>query len=314
MPGADELPQSGNEDRNGIVAAPFQGPENGNQDPLGQYAFVAAVAVHDLAGQHREADLALAMVVGRGNLRMIQKREKFIPVFFQPRGQAARIGIGVGCLCNKFCLCLYPDTPSGLVRVQDRRVPDLGDQGFVPKQQDPAQRVPLPEHAPFRPGEAQMEVEGVPDLGERQAQSVMPIVGAAVQAVFFPAVDGIGLSAGVAGMARVSVRFFLLSEFLPGLFGRFEVRRNHLGRGGRRRLGRFHPPGDFQEKKDERFGALIPGLLGQETSLLFPEGGAGVEQFAQDLLNERGRVLFHVHLNFETGSEVTLGVIYFWIS
>ena len=139
-------------------------------------------------------------------------------------------------------------------------------------------------------------------------------VGTAVQAVFFPAVDMIGLAAGVAGMARLAARFFLPAGLLPGLGGGLEMRRNHPGRGGGRGRGRLQMPGDFQEKKDERFGALIPGLLGQETSLLFPEGGAGVEQFAQDLLNERGRVLFHVHLNFETGSEVTLGVIYFWIS
>jgi len=52
--------------------------------------------------------------------------------------------------------------------------------------------------------------------------------------------------------------------------------------------------------------------LREKTGLLFPELGAGVEQFAQDLLNERGRVLFHVHLYFETGPEVTSGVIYFF--
>ncbi len=95
MPGADVLPQGGNESRDGIVAAPFQGPENGHQNPLGQRALVAAVAVHDLADQHREADLALPVVVGRGNLRMAQKREELVPVFLQPRGQAARVGVRV---------------------------------------------------------------------------------------------------------------------------------------------------------------------------------------------------------------------------
>ncbi len=95
MPGADVFPQSGNEGRDGIVSAPFQGPENGHQNPLGQRALVAAVAVHDLADQHREADLALPVVVGRGDFRMALKREDLVPVFFQPRGQAARIGVGV---------------------------------------------------------------------------------------------------------------------------------------------------------------------------------------------------------------------------
>jgi len=32
-----------------------------------------------------------------------------------------------------------------------------------------------------------------------------------------------------------------------------QVWRNHPGRGGGRGRGRLHPPGDFQEKKDERF-------------------------------------------------------------
>ena len=79
MSGADVVPQGGNESGDGIVAAP-QGAENGHK--------------------HRRTDLALAWVDGRGNLRMAQKREEFIPVFLQPVGQAARISIGVGCLCN----------------------------------------------------------------------------------------------------------------------------------------------------------------------------------------------------------------------
>ncbi len=137
-------------------------------------------------------------------------------------------------------------------------------------------------------------------------------VGAAVQAVFFPAVDVIGLASDVAGMARLSARFFLPAGWLPGLGGGLEVRGNHPGRGGRRRRRGIHPPGDFQEKKDERFLARGQDLLREKTGLLFPELGAGVEQFAQDLLNERGRVLFHVHLYFETGPEVTSGVIYFF--
>jgi len=193
--------------------------------------------------------------------------------------------------------------PPGLVRVQDRRVPDLGDPGFVPEEQDPAQRMPLPDHAAFRPGEVQMIVESLEDLREGHPQRVMPIsgqhqqavadagvgegvghrgfhgflttraivavddmfrhfrprlggkvfddpdadalwtvaplqrtaaVGAPIQAVFFPAVDVIGLGAMVAGMAFLTARFFLLAGFLPGWFGRFEVRGNHAGRGGGR--------------------------------------------------------------------------------
>jgi len=61
---------------------------------LDQHALVAAVAVLDLADQDRETDLALTVVVGRGNFRMIQKREDLIPVLFQPPGQAARAGLG----------------------------------------------------------------------------------------------------------------------------------------------------------------------------------------------------------------------------
>ncbi|MFB3788286.1 MAG: hypothetical protein ACE15F_18155 [bacterium] len=50
-------------------------------------------------------------------------------------------------------------------------------------------------------------------------------VGTAVQAVFFPAVDGIGLASAVAGMARLAARLlFLLPGFLPGLGGGLEVR------------------------------------------------------------------------------------------
>ena len=79
MPGADVVPQGGNESGDGIVAAP-QGAENGHK--------------------HRRTDLALAWVDGRGNLRMAQKRDELVPVFLQPRGQAARVGVLVGGLCN----------------------------------------------------------------------------------------------------------------------------------------------------------------------------------------------------------------------
>ncbi len=77
MPGADVLPQGGNESGDGIVAAP-QGVENGQKHP--------------------PTDLPLGWVDGRGDLRMTQKPQEFIPVFLQPRGQEARVC--VGCLCN----------------------------------------------------------------------------------------------------------------------------------------------------------------------------------------------------------------------
>jgi len=118
-------------------------------------------------------------------------------------------------------------------------------------------------------------------------------VGTAVQLVFFPAVDGIGLAAGVAGMARLAARFFLPAGLLPGLGGGLEMRGNHPGRGGRRRRRGIHPPGDFQEKKDERFLARGQNPLREKTGLLFPEGGAGVEQFGENLRDDRGPVLFH---------------------
>ncbi len=63
MPRADIFAQGGHEGRDGIVAAPFQGAENGHQNPLGQRALVAAVAVHDLAHLQSRADLVLIQVV-----------------------------------------------------------------------------------------------------------------------------------------------------------------------------------------------------------------------------------------------------------
>ncbi len=118
-------------------------------------------------------------------------------------------------------------------------------------------------------------------------------VGAAVQAVFFPAVDGIGLSAGMAGMARLAARLLFLAGWLPGLGGDLEMRGNHPGRGGRRRRRGIHPPGDFQEKKDERFLARGQDPLREKTGLRFPERGSGVEQFVENLRDDRGPVLFH---------------------
>ena len=118
-------------------------------------------------------------------------------------------------------------------------------------------------------------------------------VGTAVQAVFFPAVDGIGLSAGVARMDRLAARLLFLLGFHPGLGRGFKVRRNHSGRGRRRRRGGIHPPEDFQEKKDERFPACGQDPLREKTGLLFPERGAGVEQFGENLRDDRGPVLFH---------------------
>jgi len=118
-------------------------------------------------------------------------------------------------------------------------------------------------------------------------------VGTTVQAVFFPAVDVIGLAAGVAGMARLAARFFLPAGLLPGLGGGLEMRGNHPGRGGGRGRGRLQMPGDFQEKKDERFLARGQDPLREKTGLLFPEGGAGVEQFGENLRDDRGPVLFH---------------------
>ena len=188
MPRADIFAQGGHESRDGIVAAPFQGAENGHQNPLGQRALVAAGAVYDFAEQHREADLPLPVVVGRGDLRMIQKREELIPVFLQqlghaPHGQAAAAAVHEidgdrfgGEAPQPVGHPVHP--PSGLVRV-----PDLGDQGFVPEEQDLAQRAPLPDHAAFRPGEAQMIVESLEDLREGHPQRVMPIGGQPQQAV-----------------------------------------------------------------------------------------------------------------------------------
>ncbi len=227
-------------------------------------------------------------------------------------------------------------------------MPDLGDQGFVPEEQDLAQRVPLPDHAAFRPGKVQVIVEGVPDLRKRQAQGVMPIggqpqqavadagagegvfhlgfhgflttrtivavdemfryfrprvggqvfdnadadalfavtalqgaaaVGAAVQAVFFPAVDVIGLGTVVAGMARLAARFLFLPGFLSGLGGGLEVRGNHPGRRGRRRRGGIDPPEDFQEKKQEGLFVSSQESLRQETGLLVSQGGVQTLDF-----------------------------------
>jgi len=42
--------------------------------------------------------------------------------------------------------------PPGLVRVQDRRVPDLGDQGFIPEEKNTAQCVTLRIISPFDQG------------------------------------------------------------------------------------------------------------------------------------------------------------------
>ena len=70
MPHTDVFPPGGNESRDGIVAAPFQGAEYDHQHPLGQRALAAAVAAHDFADQHCRADLVLPVVVRRGNLRI----------------------------------------------------------------------------------------------------------------------------------------------------------------------------------------------------------------------------------------------------
>ena len=118
-------------------------------------------------------------------------------------------------------------------------------------------------------------------------------VGTTVQAVFFPAVDVIGLSVGVAGMARLAARFFLPAGLLPGLGGGLEMRRNHPGRGGGGRRLLINPSGNFQKKKDERFLARGQDPLREKTGLLFPEGGAGVEQFGENLRDDRRPVLFH---------------------
>ena len=97
----------------------------------------------------------------------------------------------------------------------------------------------------------------------------------------------------LAGMARLAARFFLPAGLLPGLGGGLEMRRNHPGRGGGRGRGRLQMPGDFQEQKDERFLACGQDPLREETGLLFPEGGAGVEQFGENLRDDRRPVLFH---------------------
>ncbi len=52
--------------------------------------------------------------------------------------------------------------------------------------------------------------------------------------------------------------------------------------------------------------------MDEKANLRFSERGAGVEQFGENWLDDGGPVLVHVHLNFETGPEVTLGVIYFF--
>ena len=67
-----------------------------HQHPLRPRAAIAAVALHHFAPDHRRPDLALPVVVGRGDFRMALKREDLVPVFFQPPGQAARIRVGVG--------------------------------------------------------------------------------------------------------------------------------------------------------------------------------------------------------------------------
>ncbi|MFB3789416.1 MAG: hypothetical protein ACE15F_23910 [bacterium] len=102
-------------------------------------------------------------------------------------------------------------------------------------------------------------------------------------------------------MVRLAARLRFPAGLIPGLGGGVEARGNPPGRDGGRGHGWMHPPGDFQDKKDVRFGALGPGLQDQETGLLFPKHVAGVEQFAQNLIDDGGPVLVHVPLNFETG-------------
>lgn len=75
MPCADIFPQSGNEDRDGIVAAPFQGAEYAHQPRLRLRAALAVGALYHLAPDHRRPELPLPVVVGRGDLRMTLKYE-----------------------------------------------------------------------------------------------------------------------------------------------------------------------------------------------------------------------------------------------
>ena len=73
----------------------------------------------------------------------------------------------------------------------------------------------------------------------------------------------------------------------------------------------IHLPEDFQEKKQESLFAAGQGSLRQETSLLVPQRGVQAVDFAQNLLDDRGPVLFHIHTNIDAGPEVTLREIFF---
>ena len=61
-----------------VVAALFEGAEDGHQDGLAVGTVLAAIAVAVFADDHRRADGPLGRVVVERNVRLIQKREQFV--------------------------------------------------------------------------------------------------------------------------------------------------------------------------------------------------------------------------------------------
>lgn len=71
-----------------IVAAAFQSAKNRHQNRLRLRARFALVTLNHLAHNHRRAYFPFAVIVGGRNLRMAQKDQQFVPVFFQARGDS----------------------------------------------------------------------------------------------------------------------------------------------------------------------------------------------------------------------------------
>ncbi len=103
MPGADVFPQGGNESRDGMGAAPFQGAENGHQNPLGQrvldlpldLAYECQAQRVMLTGSHHQYAVA--------GMARLDARLLFLPGFlsglgrgFEVRGNHAGRGGGRG--------------------------------------------------------------------------------------------------------------------------------------------------------------------------------------------------------------------------
>jgi len=84
-----------NENIDRIVPPALERAEDRHQNRLSEGSAVAAIAVDDLANQHRKTNFALAMIIGSGHFGMFQKGKQLIPIFLQAAGQALSFPIRI---------------------------------------------------------------------------------------------------------------------------------------------------------------------------------------------------------------------------